>query len=65
MLLTLFLDPLSTYTETVHSKEGQSFEGQDAWVDEMRVWLENGGGKGRRGFFVVKVSQVRPIPWLQ
>lgn len=49
MLLTLFLDPLSTYTETVHSKEGQSFEGQDAWVDEMRVWLENGGGKGRRG----------------
>lgn len=27
----------------------------------MRVWLENGGGKGRRGIFVVKVSEVRPI----
>lgn len=30
-------------------------------MDETRVWLENGGGKGRSEFFVVKVSQVRPI----
>jgi len=36
-------------------------EGQDASVDETRVWLQNGGGKGRSGFWVVKVSEVRPI----
>lgn len=27
----------------------------------MRVWLEDGDGKGRSEFFVVKFSEVRPI----